>query len=324
MFFERLRRTFLAGGLALALGLTLGLAACGGGSSVISDFKPTRVVVFGDAMSDLKLAANGAGRYTVNGDGTVNNWVLQLANYYSLTPATANVKAAAHARAASTTDAVGGSASSVKAQVTSFLAGSALSAADLVVVGAGTSDLIAEGYKAVTSAQSEAAASAAVKQAARDLATEVRRLVTNGAKHVVVLGPYNLGRTPWATSVSKASFLETLSTDFNDELIVALNDLADNVLFVDARLHMNNLTGSTSYNASTVACNTANSAANPGGLGIGTAKVDSSLCSSTASPSQLDAGYNASTFLFADPVYPTPVAHRSLGNFAYEKLRVRW
>ena len=34
--------------------------------------------------------------------------------------------------------------------------------------------------------------------------------------------------------------------------------------------------------------------------------------------------YDASKYLFADPVYPTPLAHRLLGDYAYGKLRSRW
>lgn len=317
MAFHRPIRILLAGAAALVL------ASCGGGSSVVSDFHPTRVVVFGDAMADLRLSASpsGSGRYTVNGDNTTNNWVLRLTSHYGLTPATANVKAVAHARITTTTDAVGGSAATVQAQITSFLGAGSLGASDLVVVSAGTSDLIAEGYAAIKTSpsQTEAAATANVQQAARDLATQVRRLVDNGAKHVVVLSPYNLGKTPWASSAGKVTFLQDLSTAFYDEMVYRMNDLAANVLVVDARLQMNSLVSSTSYNSTTLACSSgANNTAN--GLGIGTNLVDSSKCTT----STLDAGYNASTFLFADSIYPTPLAHRSLGDFAHSKLRDRW
>ncbi len=320
MAFHRAIRILLAGAAALVL------ASCGGGSSVVSDFHPTRLVVFGDAMADLKLGASpsGSGRYTVNGDNTVNNWVLQLASYYSLTPASANVKAEAHARVATSTDAAGGSATTVRAQVTSFLGASTLSANDLVVVSAGTSDLISEGYSAITANTTAAENTAAsnVRQAARDLATDIRRLVSNGARRVLVLSPYNLGKTPWATAVSKTTLLENLSREFYDELVVQIADLNENVLVVDARLQMNSLVASTSYNATTLACTTATTGSAQG-IGTGLLQVDSSLCSAAVS-GNLAGSYNASTFLFADRVYPTPLAHRSLGDYARDKLRTRW
>ena len=73
MAFERAFRTLLAGALALLL------ASCGGGSTVVSDFHPTRVVVFGDAMADMKLGSGETGLYTINSDGSTNNWARQLA-----------------------------------------------------------------------------------------------------------------------------------------------------------------------------------------------------------------------------------------------------
>jgi len=312
MAFERAFRTLLAGALALLL------ASCGGGSTVVSDFQPTRVVVFGDAMADLKLASSGLGRYTIN-DGTVNNWVLQLANYYSLTPETANVKAEAHARITDATGANNVSTTSVTSQISAWTGG--FTANDLVIVSAGTSDLIYAGNVAVVANTSAAQTTAAtnVRQAARELATQIRQLVTNGAQRVMVLSPYNMGKTPWASSTSSTSFLETLSDEFYTELVYYISDLSDKVLVVDARVQMNSLVNSTSYNGSTVSC-TSTATAPSVGIGIGAGTVDSSLCSSAS----LALGFDASKYLYADPVYPTPLAHRLLGEYAYSKLRSRW
>ncbi len=313
MAFDRVRRFLLAGSVALLL------ASCGGGGKVVSDFKPTRMVAFGDSLT--YLGANDAGRYTIN-DGSTNLWVLQLASRYglSLNPSAAGGTgyAQAHARVAASTDARGvASSGSVKQQIDSFLGSGTLSGSDRVVWGAGAGDLIAEGAKAVNGAQSEAAALDAVRQAARDLAAQVRRLVNAGAKHVTVFGTHNLGRTPWARSVSRTDFLERLSIEFNNELVATLNDLAEHVLFIDAQLQMNALTGSSAYNATAVSC-TPTSASDA--LGIGAGQVDSSQCTG----STLAAGFDGSKYLFADPVYPTPLAHRALGNFAYDRLRLRW
>ena len=313
MAFERAFRTLLAGALALLL------ASCGGGSTVVSDFQPTRVVVFGDAMADMKLPG-GTALYTINGDGSVNNWVRQLASYYSLTPNAANVKAEAHARITATSDAVGGSATSVTSQISAW-AGS-FSSNDLVVVSAGTSDLIYEGNVAVVANTSAAQTTAAtnVRQAARELATQIRQLVTNGAQRVMVLSPYNMGKTPWASSTSSTSFLETLSDEFYTELVYYISDLSDKVLVVDARVQMNSLVNSSSYVGSIVSCTPTAAGV---GIGIGSGKVDSSLCN-YATAGDLVGTYDASKYLFADPVYPTPLAHRLLGDYAYGKLRSRW
>ncbi len=317
MVLDRVRRFLLAGSVALLL------AACGGGSEVYSDFKPTRAVAFGDSMTYLGLA-DGTGRYTVNSDGTTNLWALQLAERYGITLARSAAGgkgyAEAHARVTGSTDARGVAAStSVKQQIDSFLAAGNPTAADLVMVGAGTGDLIAEGAAAIAGTKTEADARTAALQAARDLAAQVKRLLDAGAKHVVVLSPYNLGRTPWARAASRTTFLENLTLDFNDELKVALNGNADRVLFVDGLLQMNLLTGSSAYDSTTISCSAATVSAS-NALGVGTNKEDSSACTS----STLVTGYDAGKYLFADPVYPTPLAHRSLGNYAYDQLRRRW
>ncbi len=314
MAFERAFRILLAGALALLL------ASCGGGSSVVTDFHPTRVVVFGDAMADMKLGSGATGLYTINGDGSTNNWVRQLASYYGLTPLDVNVKAKAHARITNNVDAVGGSAASVTSQISGWTGG--FTANDLVVVSAGTSDLIAEGYQAVKASpsQTESAATLNVQQAARELATQIRQLVTNGAQHVVVLSPYNMGNTPWATAATRTTFLQNLTNEFYIELVYYISDLSDKVLVVDARVQMNALVISTSFKGSNMACTTIAAGV---GIGIGSGNVDSSLCNSATS-GDLVSGYDANKYLFADGVYPTPLAHRQLGDYAYNKLRVRW
>jgi hypothetical protein len=113
--------------------------------------------------------------------------------------------------------------------------------------------------------------------------------------------------------------LETLSDEFYTELVYYISDLSDKVLVVDARVQMNSLVNSTSYNGSTVSC-TSTATAPSVGIGIGAGTVDSSLCSSAS----LALGFDASKYLYADPVYPTPLAHRLLGEYAYSKLRSRW
>ena len=56
------------------------------------------------------------------------------------------------------------------------------------------------------------------------------------------------------------------------------------------------------------------------GIGIGTGQVNSALCNSNT----LRAGADATQYVFADPVYFTPVAHRMFGTYAYDRVRARW
>ena len=112
-------RFFRSGLVALASAALL--AACGGGSTVVSDFTPTRAVAFGDSMTYLGTAADGTGRYTIK-DGTTNLWALQLAERYGLTltrsAAGGSGYAEAHARVTASTDARGtASSGNVKQQI---------------------------------------------------------------------------------------------------------------------------------------------------------------------------------------------------------------
>ena len=77
----------------------------------------------------------------------------------------------------------------------------------------------------------------AARKAGQELATQVRRLVTAGAKHVVVTGTYDLGKTPWATAINQVSLLNDASSRFNEGLLVNIVDLGANVLYVDCLLY---------------------------------------------------------------------------------------
>lgn len=316
MAIQWLRRTWL-----LAAASSLVLAACGGGD-IVDSFTPARAVAFGDAMGDLGQTGS---RYTVN-DTAVNNWTQFVALGYGV-PLSAAVGggtslATGNARVIAKPDAAGNSATpTVAEQIDTFLASGQLTAGDLVMVSAGTSDVIVQAQAVINNAQSPDQAVANAGQAGRDLAAQVRRLVAAGAKHVVVVGPYNLGRSPWATQTNQGSLLEAASGQFNQQLLVSMVDLGNDVLYVDAALEYNLLTANPSANnlndATTVAC----TSRDPGpGIGTGANEVNSSLCN----PSTIVAGQDYTRLLFADRVYPTPVGQRIFGDFALGRIRDRW
>jgi phospholipase/lecithinase/hemolysin len=317
MPFQRLRRAVLA---AACVSSVL-LAACGGGNDVVSQFQPTRMVAFGDAFSD---AGQRGVQYTVN-DGNANNWTQRLASRYGLSLKSVSAGglsyAVGSARINTHPDAGGNAATpTVAEQITTFLASQAPSSDDLVVVSGGIGDIISE-VAALNAGGSSAQATANVEQAGRDLGAQVRRLVDAGAKHVVVVGPYNLGRTPWAATTGQQSLLQDLVTRFNDRLLVSIVDLGSKVLFVDATYYFNLVTGSPSAysftDISSVVCTATDAGA---GIGIGLGQVNASLCTSgTLAP-----GLAAATTLFADPVYVTPMAHERFGDFAYDRLKARF
>lgn len=301
--------------LALASASTLLLAACGSGT-IESQLQPSRIVSFGDGMS--ALGATGSDRYTVN-DGSVNTWTLELASRFGVPLATSY--AAGNARVSSKPDAAGVAATlTVAEQIDAFLATGAIGASDLLVVNAGTADIIAQMAQVTAGAQTSTQMIANAGQAGRQLAAQVQRLVDAGAKHVAVSGPYHLGRSPWAAAIGQGGLLTEASNKFNEELLVGMVDLGANVLYVDAALLFNLMIGTPEAYDLTNATSAVCTSVDPGpGIGTGANQVNSSLCTpSTVSTSD----YNR--FMFADTVYVTPHAQRKLGEHAYDKIRGRW
>jgi outer membrane lipase/esterase len=310
--------------LAAAGASVLLLAACGGGD-VVSAFTPSRIVVFGDGMADIGQGATGR-RYTVN-DGSVNNWTLQVARTYGLglAPARAggNSYAQGNARVLSATGAGGdATARPVKAQVDAFLAAGSFAEGDLVLVNAGHSDLIVQGRAVIEGTQTQADAVTAAGSAGTELGRQVRRMVDAGARHVVVAGAYNLGRSPWAKQTAQESMLEAISTEFNIKLKVELADLGGTnaVLYIDLPNQVNLYEGNPgNYGFTNVDAPVCNSRDPGEGIGTGTNQVDSSECTKAT---VVNASYDS--YLFADRVYLTPRAHRNLGDFAVGRIRERW
>jgi outer membrane lipase/esterase len=264
-------------------------------------------------------------RYTVN-DGSVNNWTLQLASRYgkTITPVASGglSYAAGNARITAKPDAAGDATTlTVTEQIDRFLASGTFGANDVVLINGGISDLIA-GMAAVRAGTTTPADMvAAARKAGQELATQVRRLVNAGAKHVVVTGTYDLSKTPWATAISQTSLLNDASSRFNEGLLVNIVDLGANVLYMDAAYYVNLYTsspGSYSFdNATTAGVHLGGRRQRhwhrrrPGQLGLCT--------TATLLPSA-----NQNKYVFADAVYLTPSAHRQLGDYAYDRLRARW
>lgn len=326
MRFPRLRRALLTAACALPLVL----AACGGGD-IVSELKPSRLVVFGDAFSD---AGQRGVRYTVNGAGP--NWTEHFASRYGLTLA-ASVNggtsyATGSARVTAKPDASGNAATpTVTEQVTTFLGSGGIAENDLIIVSGGIADILAESAALRAGSQSAAQTRANVEQAGRELGDQVQRVVDAGATHVMVVGPYNLGRSPWGLAQQggvaatcqdpsenpQDASPACLSSAFNQALLIRIVKLGAKVRFVDAALHFNQVTSSPGAfqfdDAVSIACNSVD----PGpGIGIGAGQVNSSLCTT----STLN-GVTLQRTLFADPIYFTPAGNVSFGDYAFDRLR---
>jgi phospholipase/lecithinase/hemolysin len=312
--------------LAAAGASVLLLAACGGGGDDSdSNLAPSRVVVFGDAMADIGQNASGR-RYTVN-DGSVNNWTIVVANAFGYALQRARSGGTSYAIGNARVTAMPGAgndaaATSVERQVDAFAAADAFGGNDLVLVNAGHSDLIVQARAAMEGRQTRQQALDAVGVAGTELGRQVRRMVNAGARYVAVVGPYNLGRSPWAKQTGEEGLLESLSTEFNTKLKVELADLGptDKVYYIDFASQVNLYEGNPGNhgfgNVDSGVCRTRD----PGeGIGTGTNQVNSSLCTSGT---VLDVNYDG--YLFADRIYLTPRPQRALGEFAVAQLRSRW
>jgi len=315
------RITMLAACASVAL-----LAGCG--SSVESALTPSRFISFGDAFSDVgNISASN--KYTVN-DGSVNNWTQQLAADYSRSIAPSNSGglgyAQGNARITVTPDAAGNSTTkTVTQQIDAFLASNTLQSDDVVLINGGISDIVAEWAAMTAGTETQAQMTANVTQAAKDLGAQVQRLVSAGAKHVVVVGTYDLSGSPWAAAIGQPrlnSLLSTTTVNFNNALLLSIVNLGANVLYVDAAFYFNLVTAAPAayaplVNATGVACNSVDAGA---GIGIGAGQVNSSLCT----PSTIAAGVDYTTYLYADPLYFAPSAQRLFGDSAYSKVNQRW
>jgi outer membrane lipase/esterase len=317
MAFQWMRRVLKA----LAPAALLALAACGSGK-IESQFIPTRMVAFGDGLTDMGQKGT---RYTVNND-TFNLWQQFVGLDYGVGISKASIGgtdyATGNARVTAKPDAAGDSTTpTVKEQVDTFLATNTLGSNDLVVINGGISDVIAEmaAWRAGTQTSDQTIAN--VQQAGRDLAAQARRLVAAGATHVVILGTYDLSKSPWAAAIGQQTFLSTLSTDFNNAVLVDLVDQGKNMLYVDVALLFNLMSNNPSTYSLTDVTNPVCTSVDPGpGIGIGANQINSALCT----PSTILSGVNYGTYMFADAVYPTPFAHSKLGDYAFNKIHSRW
>jgi phospholipase/lecithinase/hemolysin len=317
MIFFSLRRAVVVAACASAALLS----ACGS-STVESQVTPARFIAFGDAFADVGQAGS---KYTVN-DGFNNNWITQMAAVVNrtITPsATGGLGyGRANVRVVAKPDAVGSSTSlTVKEQIDTFLTSNTMANDDIIVVSGGISDIVVEmaSFKAGTTSQAQFTAN--VQQAGRDLGAQVRRVVTAGGKHVMVVGPYNLGNSPWARALDQKSLLTDATTKFNEALLVSINDLGANVLYVDAAYYYNLVVGTPAgysmTNVVDVVCTSVDAGA---GIGVGAGEVNSSLCNT----STILSGTAYDSYLFADKLYFSPAGNRLFGNYAYDKLRDRW
>jgi len=303
------------------------LVACGGGTTE-GVLKPTRLVSFGDAFSDIGSQGTTS-KYTVN-DATTNTWVEQVASGYALTitPSSAGGLgfARGNARIVAKPDAAGQATTlTVTEQIDAFLVNNKPELNDLILINGGVSDIVSQASAVIAGTAAESDMITNVKQAGTDLGGQVRRLVQQGAKHVLVVGAYNLGESPWATRSGKATMLSDASIKFNEALLLSIVDLGNQVLYVDLYNYAKGVvltpTAFGFTDATTVACTSVDAG---NGIGTGSGQVNSALCTGTTviAGAEVDKKYNS--YVFADGIYFTPAMNRLFGTNAYSRIHLRF
>jgi phospholipase/lecithinase/hemolysin len=288
-----------------------------------------QVVAFGDSLSDVGTyapvasAVNG-GRFTTN-PGQV--WSQDVANYYgdTLTAAytidlTHELKAhdgLGYAQGGSTvatpadqaqflTDVIGDIEMPVNQQVSSYLsAHGSFNAGQLVLVWAGSNDVLRAG--------TPPAADTTVDAAATTLAQLVAQIVQNGATHVVVVNVPNIGLSPDGLKATDggANFTQ-LSQRFNATLNSALqaNGVQNKVIMVDAYAWTTQII--TNFAANGFAVGNTGQACDP----AKTPKDTSLLCS----PATYVTSNADQTYIFADELHPTTRMHALFAQYVQQQI----
>ncbi|MDY0743579.1 SGNH/GDSL hydrolase family protein [Paucibacter sp. R3-3] len=210
--------------LLAAFALAVLMSACGGGSSQIDPFHPTRIISFGDETS--AITATGQ-KYTVNGlDATTKlqacqvnpNWVQILATAFELVFPQCNPDHIALPQGLMYATS-GAKVDDLATQIDRHLAVSNFSSKDLVTILIGTNDVL-ELYKQYPG-QSEDSLITQAKQLGIAVADQVNRVANQNGRVIVSTLP-DLGYTPYALKeqstkfdIDRAKLLSDLSNAFN-------------------------------------------------------------------------------------------------------------
>ena len=248
----------------------------------------------------------------------------------------------------------------LQAQIDLFLAQGAPTSNDLFVVSIGTGDIMATGIRGMTvdattpyaglddvqtalggALTTTAAINVQMQAAADALAVQVKRLTNAGAKYVLILGPPNVGRSPWAAETGYATLLQNLSYDtgssyksMGSEGLARIqatfgSTINNPIVYAELAGVVNTLTdgnNTTFANRSSAVCaaNTATSTIiNAKSIGTGlkpatvvgttpAGRLTAALCTTDTL-----GGANPGTYVYADGINFTPSMH---GQFYYQAL----
>jgi phospholipase/lecithinase/hemolysin len=310
------------------LAVTVVLTACGGGTSTVDPFVPTRVIGLGDDYNVGEVVSNSQSAPTVRGtlaaettgNGVVATSVVeQITALFGLGLTSTNL--VNHAT-------IGATVNDLATQTQ----GLTFSASDLVVITIGMADV-----KAAYDNASTTDSTTYIKAQAAVLAAQIENIISKGAKHVLVMPPLEFTLTPYARANSSVYPLNTsssLTLLFNTEVKALLQKYIS-----DAGLNYNPVI----YEGPSGLSAAFNVYAFPNGgystYGIfttstlvpycnGTYVAVSGTTSSTSGCDLLspntDTALTFDTTLFADGVHLTPAGNRWVASYLYNSTSQGW
>lgn len=271
------------------------LSACGA-SSTADPFRPTRVVGLGDGFNDPAATVD---------DGTTTRTVVgQVAAYFGQS----NLLSKASA---------GAQIANLAAQIDDVVANhGGFSANDLVFIAVGTFDV-----KAGTNPDT----------AAQALVTQVQRLKTAGAKHILIMPVLEVSRTPWGrannfdpTASPASTPPVSLTSTFNEAVLLALSNAfggqtPNTVIYANA-------SGATSFFLTATSLAVFSPFTDTGFSSTVAAGTTPACGNATLFTGCTAAAANASypTMMFADGIHLTPAGNRWVAQFLYNATAQGW
>jgi phospholipase/lecithinase/hemolysin len=310
------------------LSVAVVLTACGGASSTVDPFKPTRVIGLGDGYNDVGSGSNAP--FTVRGTtpaagvSSAQTVVEQVAYLFGLSnytgtfvnaatygsgalPATGTYSYAQDGTQISGTNGLGDQVDSLLADVGTF------NSKDLVFISVGTQDLKA----AIT-----------VSTAVSNLKTQVQRLLTANARHILIMQPLELTNTPWGRANNGSGTYTGKTVEFINQELTALQDLIRQGGYSSNPIIFTNATTLSSdfniYATSTTGAylEFSTSTQVPYCWGSTTAPSPDPLTGCAATSGFNDATYD--TRLFADGLHLTPAGNRWVAVRVFNATAAGW
>lgn len=302
----RARRWLAAGAVACAALV----GGCGGGSSAVDEFRPQRMLSFGDEYSTFE---NDGRKYTINAlddDGNLDCassplWMQALAEHYDIVYPQCNPDGLTEALATTYAE-VGAKADDVGNQVESYISAGGTFTGALVTVLVGTHDVL-EQY-VLYETQGEAALISELRARGVRLARTINRIIDLGGKVIVATTP-DVGLTPYAIN-ERITHTDTDRAALMTRMVNAMNFAMNTTIVNDGRVIGLVLADDFIRGASRFP-------STYGLTDVSTAACAVELPDCTDDTLVVDA--SPTSHLWADAIHPGPVAHTRIGTLAINR-----